>query len=235
MKIPDHLIGSFPEKRGRQCPHAKNICECGHVFDRALNKVDFQMSCPACGKPRQRCGNACMSNEDKCRKHAQGRAHSPYTQLVAQNAEVAFEELLERDGLSYDEEAMMAKIYLAQMLEGKKPDELPPTKDILEAIETVVRIGERVKKLQQGEHLQISINDESAAQIRKQVRKYIVAFKESMNEHNVDPATIVRVLRTVQEKTKLKGNSVTLPKQSVQQRVAIEVGKRSRSSNDGDL
>jgi len=212
MKIPEALMDQFPATRQNQCPHLRNTCRsCGEPFDKAVDKVQVQVVCPHCNAKRERCGNACMTNEDSCRVHARGRSYSIYSMAMAQAHDVAFEEMLENQGQSFDQELAMARLFLADQL-NKPKDQMPSGKEVLDMIETVVRIGERVKKIMDGETLNISFDDSAASEMRKYMRRYIEALKEALQIHLQDPVLIVRIMRSVQEKSRLKGNEVTLPK-----------------------
>ena len=94
MLIPSDLKSKFPTTRlkGNQCPHFRSICKnCGNRFK------NLDLVCTICNQDRHRCANAQMSNEGSCRVHARGRTYSIYSMLVGRMADVAFEDILERN------------------------------------------------------------------------------------------------------------------------------------------
>lgn len=207
MKIPQDSAHLFPETRptGNQCGHLKNVCpSCGGRFE------GLSFSCTACGGKRPRCGNAKMKNEDACRVHAKGRHYSLYTMLVGRMADVAFEDVLERNDRSLDQEFALAKVALTTSL-SRPQDQTPSPSDLLEMIERFFRIAEKMKKIEEGEYLNIKIDDTAAAEMRKQTKRIVGAVKDALEDLIPSETLRMQIMTQIRANIKLKGNLITLP------------------------
>lgn len=187
-----------------------NVChKCGHNFDRAVNKVRFETVCPQCNSDRHRCEQTAMANDTACRHHAPTRAFSLLKIAAANVGDLVLEELLEHEGaMTFDEEVAVARAMVAQEL--SKPDgQRMSTKDLLELMNELLKLAERAKNIVNGKTLNININDDTVAEIKKHVRRFASAVNETLLEFVTDPVVRTQMLRRIQERTRLQGNPVT--------------------------
>jgi len=207
VKIPSDLKSKFPVTRpkGNQCSHFRSICKsCGTRFK------NIDLVCTICNQDRTRCANAQMSNEDSCRVHARGRTYSIYSQLVGRMADVAFEDILERNDRSLDQEFALAKVAVSTMMSGPQ-DQLPGPNELLEMLERFFRIAEKLSKIENGESLNIKLDDNTAAEMRKQTKRLVGAMKQALSEFIPQESVRLQILARVRELVNLKGNRITLP------------------------
>jgi len=125
-------------------------------------------------------------------------------------ADVAFEDILERNDRSLDQEFALAKVAVSTMLSGPQ-DQLPGPNELLEMLERFFRIAEKLSKIENGESLNIKLDDNTAAEMRKQTKRLVGAMKQALTEIVPKESVRLQILSRVRELVNLKGNKITLP------------------------
>lgn len=209
MKIPSDLLSQYPETIPQQCIHWRSCCAaCGTRY------TQVETVCSDCGAPRERCKNKCMRDEDSCRVHIRARTYNVYTVLSQHMADDALEAMIERDDRDLAQEYQLARMVIANMVDpveqaisGKKfrPDKL------LEMLKTFFEIAEKRKKIEEGDQLNIRIDDEAKRHIRGRMKALIGAFQQALQEHLPDQESLhCRILARVRELSHLPGNEKTI-------------------------
>lgn len=208
------LEALYPDEFQNQCSCLKNVCSCGYKFK------GLELECPVCGTKRARCQHRAMANEDVCRSHAVGRPYALYTRLAASLSDASLDEFLEKEPDSRDlsQEFALAKLALSGVLE----DSQLSSKELLDNLNLFFTIAHKKKRIEEGETLNLQWSEELANSMRKRWRQVIKALESVLTEELVllqdklgeefDIQFFVKnILAKVRERTRLLGNSVTMP------------------------
>lgn len=201
----------YPDEFPNQCASLKNTCEnCGRRFPAGII-----VSCPHCGTKRERCKNKSMSGEQVCRVHSVGRPYKLYTKIAAQLTDQSLQEYVEREDFDLTQEFVLARIALSGYFDQ---NETPNSEKMLDKIDTFFKIAQRKKKIEEGDIISLSWNDDLVVALKKRLRDFIratgtVLKAELCKEFEVDEERAeyitTKVLSQVKETTKLMGNRVT--------------------------
>lgn len=200
-KFNDRTDPSFQKEN--QCVAYVRVCpKCGNKFPIGST------SCKICGEARPRCSNTAMEGEHVCRAHAVGRPYSIYSKLAAQLSDSVLEEIVAADDRDLSQEFALAKVALSHAL-----DQTPQvsSKELLGMIKDFFTIAEKKKNIESGQTLNISWGDEMVNSLRLKIRKLIKTFEEILKEYVKDEDLCNQIMLELRERTKLIGNSVTVP------------------------
>lgn len=202
----------YPEEFPNQCAYLKNICpSCGNRYPAGII-----LDCPTCGAKRPRCQNKHMTNEDACRTHVHGRPYSLYTQIAATLADSSLEEFIEKENYDLTQEFALARIALSGALENGKMT----SDELLERLDMFFKIAQRKKKIEEGDVINLSWNDDLVVALKKRWRQTILSLEEVLKteisnlplKEEVDlDFTINVILTKVRQQSKLIGNKMTTP------------------------
>lgn len=200
----------YPDEKMNQCSYLKNICpKCYNRYPAGI-----VLECSHCGTPRPRCQNLKMTNEDCCRQHAHGRPYSLYTQVAAQLADSSLEEFIEKENYDLTQEFALARIALAGAMENGQMT----STDLMERLDMFFKIAQRKKKIEEGDTINLSWNDDLVIALKKRWRLTIQALEGVLKEEimklplkeEVDVDFLINVILTkVRQESKLIGNRMT--------------------------
>lgn len=188
--------------RENQCVAFVRVCKnCGTRFPSGSRK------CVACGAIRPRCQHIAMEGEEVCRSHATGRPYSLYSKLAATLSDGALEELVGMDDRDLSQEFALAKVALSCALDEHEVS----SRQLLAMVKDFFTIAEKKKNIEQGQLLNISWNDDLVNSLRTRMRKLVKTFEEILKEYVPDEELRKKMLTELRTRTKLIGNSVTVP------------------------
>lgn len=207
------LLKRYPDAFPGQCMFLKNTCtKCGTRFPEGQAMV----TCPKCSADRERCRNKVMPNENCCRIHAEQRTYSLYKTVAASIGDAALEEFIEKEEFDLTQEFALAKIAITGALSGTTPD----PKSLMKLLTQFFAIAERKKKIDQGEVINLTWNDDLVNELRKTFRRYVNSLAVTLEAKIPigvaltadDKANLVKeIFAEVRAQTHLLGNQLTMP------------------------
>lgn len=196
MRIPDNLVGKYPDTAvpNNQCRHFRNLCQsCGGRY------AGEELECKKCHAGRLRCNRSrAERNQDSCWVHSRSQAASSlYDVVTGRIGDIAFEDVLARDDRSVDQEFNLAR-WALMLKAGMAKDQLDPD-SMMRAVQLFMDVAEKRKRLEDGVHISVKVDDDTAVEIRRQVTRVIKAFSVALDEVIPEEAARMRVLTRARE------------------------------------
>lgn len=196
------------EEFKNQCIAFKAKCDCGYKF------VNDEVQCPSCGAQRKRCQHRAMEGDTRCRSHRKLRPYGLMSRLASTLTDQPLEEILESDDLrGLDEPLAVAKLAISNLLRGRSPEQINDDDCLLviNAVKKFFEIAEKKNNIEKGQVLNISWDDKVVTTLREKLKTYFIAMKEVLDLYIEDEDLKRRILTDLYQKTKLVGNSLTIP------------------------
>lgn len=180
-----------------QCIAYVRVCpKCGTKF------LPADTVCSGCGENRPRCSSLAMKGDEYCRHHKSTRPFSLYSKLAGTVSDTVLEELIMSDDHSLSEEFAVARLMLAEAVE-KRAD--IPYKDVMTIIKEFFTIAEKKKKIEEGEVVNITWNDDVVNTMRSRMRMLVTIFADLVKEYVPGKEAQKECLEKLRERTRLNG------------------------------